>query len=199
MSQSTATTNLPAGKVHCCSDPRTCGSRAPEAPRLSTTAERFALNTSYDGTAHQRQTTTKKTTSATQQSTARRPTNATARRTPSSKPGETKKTASCASCWTRWAGSRLPPLRSSVRARHPRHPCPTPSSTHQTPLPHRASAGRIPRTRRTDGHPPALGRRTDTLYVQLASPFHSRTPSLSRTELPFVNPSLSRESPGLTN
>ena len=91
MSQSTATTNLPAGKVHCCSDPRTCGSRAPEAPRLSTTAERFALNTSYDGTAHQRQTTTKKTTSATQQSTARRPTNATARRTPSSKPGERRR------------------------------------------------------------------------------------------------------------
>ena len=94
-----------------------------------------------------------------------------------------------------WEPSSPPPLRRTVRARQPR---PTPSSTHQIPLLYRASAGRLPRPRRTDGHPPALGRRTATSYIQPASPFHSRTPPLPLTALPFVHPPLSRESPGLT-
>ena len=76
-----------------------------------------------------------------------------------------------------------------------------PSPPNGTPVPllhHQASAGRLPRPRRTDGHPAALGRRTATPYLLPASTFHSRTPPLPRTALPFIHPPLSRESPGLT-
>ena len=48
------------------------------------------------------------------------------------------------------------------------------------------------------GHPAALGRSTAAPYLLPASNFHSRTPPLPRTALPFIHPPLSREPPGLT-
>ena len=42
----------------------------------------------------------------------------------------------------------------------------------------------------TDGHPPALGRRTAIPYIQPASPFHSRTPlSPERHSRLYIHPS----------
>ena len=74
------------------SAPRTCGSMAPSVPGHSATVERFALKTSDSSTAHQRNTALTKTVSSTRKSMAARLTNYTAGRTPSSEPGETKKT-----------------------------------------------------------------------------------------------------------
>ena len=84
---------------------------------------------------------------------ATRPTDYTLLRTPSSQPGETKKTSSCASCCGSKSGHRPLPLRRTFRVRDLR---PTPPSSHQSPLHCRASAGQIPRPRRTDGHPLGL-------------------------------------------
>ena len=132
------------------------------------------LKTPDSNTAHQRQSTPKITLGSAHKSMSTRLTNYV--RAPSSQPGETKKTSSCGSCCGRRSGHHPPPLRRTVRVRHPR---PTRFSSHQKILHFRASAGRIPRPIRPDGHPPALGRRTSAPCLQPAPPFHSRTPPLS--------------------
>ena len=80
------------------------------------------------------------------------------------------------------------PPTSCLRTNQPKSP--TTTSSHQSPLHCRASAGRLPRPQRPNGHPPALGRRTTTPHLKPASPFHSRTPlSLKRSTRFYTRPS----------